>query len=207
MASFDEMDGFPVVPGMESDVMPSKGPIELNVGGVVYCASFSTLTKYPNSYFSSRLSGRFGKDLEIDSNNRLFIDRDGVTFRHILNYLRTGKVFLPETIDQIHQYRALVEEAEFYSLLDLAEMTREAMTTLDIGSEQSLVKKGRISPLLTAPSEPLIPVAPTISKGLQRFASPRVESPAAKLSENIQPISLDFESADQLDFEGETLDF
>lgn len=42
-----------------------------------------------------------------------FIDRDGKTFRHILNYLRSSKLILPENFNE---YEQLYEEAKYYDL-------------------------------------------------------------------------------------------
>lgn len=42
-----------------------------------------------------------------------FIDRDGKTFRHILNYLRSSKLILPENFNE---YEQLYEEARYYDL-------------------------------------------------------------------------------------------
>jgi hypothetical protein len=43
----------------------------------------------------------------------VFIDRDGVRFRHVLNYLRTGK--LP-SFDAAWRYEEVAEEADFFAL-------------------------------------------------------------------------------------------
>lgn len=48
-----------------------------------------------------------------------FIDRDGRLFRHILNYLRCGRLVLPENFDELELLR---EEAKFY---DIASLNRE----------------------------------------------------------------------------------
>lgn len=48
-----------------------------------------------------------------------FIDRDGKLFRHVLNYMRSGKLSLPETFNEIEQ---LWEEAKYF---DIPGMLRE----------------------------------------------------------------------------------
>lgn len=48
-----------------------------------------------------------------------FIDRDGKLFRHILNYMRTGKLSLPENFNEIEQ---LWEETKYF---DIPGMLRE----------------------------------------------------------------------------------
>ena len=42
-----------------------------------------------------------------------FIDRDGKLFRHILNYMRTSRLTLPENFDE---FDSLIDEAKFYEL-------------------------------------------------------------------------------------------
>ena len=42
-----------------------------------------------------------------------FIDRDGKLFRHILNYMRTSRLTLPENFDE---FDSLIDESKFYEL-------------------------------------------------------------------------------------------
>ena len=56
-------------------------------------------------------SGRF--DTKLGEDGSYFIDRDGTHFRHILNYLRTGKLVLPD--DKVVR-KELLSEAEFYRI-------------------------------------------------------------------------------------------
>jgi hypothetical protein len=56
-------------------------------------------------------SGRF--DTKPAEDGSYFIDRDGTCFRYILNYLRTGKLLLPE--DQL-VHKEVLEEARFYQI-------------------------------------------------------------------------------------------
>ena len=71
--------------------------LELNVGGTVYTSTLSTLTeKWPESKLARLIKKAHHKDAEsdseipvcYDSEGRIFIDRDGTTFRFILDYLR-----------------------------------------------------------------------------------------------------------------------
>lgn len=45
-----------------------------------------------------------------------FIDRDGKMFRHILNFLRTNSLVIPDNFDEID---LLYEEARFYDIPNL----------------------------------------------------------------------------------------
>ena len=58
--------------------------------------------------FSGRFDTKPGED-----GSYFIIDRDGTHFRHILNYLRTGKLVLPD--DKVVR-KELLSEAEFYQI-------------------------------------------------------------------------------------------
>ena len=51
-----------------------------------------------------------------DSQGNFIIDRDGQVFRHILNFLRTSKLVLPE---DYKEFAILSEEADFYQIKEL----------------------------------------------------------------------------------------
>jgi len=87
--------------------------IELNVGGVLETTSLSTLCKFPDSMLAAMFSGRH--HLLTDKNGRYFIDRNGSTFLHILNYLRDEQ--LPSLDDCLKVYR----EAQFFNIQPLIE--------------------------------------------------------------------------------------
>ena len=113
--------------------------VDLNVGGVHYTTTLSSLTKYPQSILAQTMlrlmekgwkcagekDFRFlepeldGNCLQVfvESNNRIFIDRDGALFRFVLDFLRQGNKFsLPE---RFAENERLSCEAEFYGLQDL----------------------------------------------------------------------------------------
>lgn len=85
--------------------------VELNVGGQHFTTSLQTLTKDTGSMLHAMFSGRF--DTKPAEDGSYFIDRDGTHFRYILNYLRTGRLLLPE--DKLVR-KELLEEAEFYQI-------------------------------------------------------------------------------------------
>ena len=76
-------------------------PVILDVGGLRYATTLLTLSRYPDSVLGRlaalRTAGRvvMGLPLQINEDGAVFIDRDGALFRHILNFLRTDSLTLP----------------------------------------------------------------------------------------------------------------
>ena len=85
--------------------------IEFNVGGFAYTTSRTTIMSYQDSMLARMCSGMM--PTATDSNSRVFIDRDGPLFRHILNYLRDKQLNLPENFSEYAQLR---QEADFYRI-------------------------------------------------------------------------------------------
>ncbi|CAE1317127.1 BTB/POZ domain-containing protein KCTD6,BTB/POZ domain-containing protein KCTD21 [Acanthosepion pharaonis] len=107
-------------------------PVSLNVGGVIYTTSFLTLISYPDSMLARMFEGDLPSAKDRDGN--FFIDRDGNLFRYILNYLRTRKIHLPETLVELQQ---LKDEVDFYQIPTLKE---EVCMELARRHEESMVK-------------------------------------------------------------------
>lgn len=98
---------------MDSD-KASVDYIGLNVGGKIYQTSCATLTRYSNSLFGSMLEGSAPPPK--DDQGNFLIDRDGEMFRHVLNFLRYGRMVLPEEFSDFH---LLEREADFFELGEL----------------------------------------------------------------------------------------
>ena len=88
--------------------------IELNVGGKFYSTSAFTLTREPDSLLGKLFSGQ--RKIHKDANGKFVIDRDGVLFRYILDYLRSKKLHLPEDFSEIERLKL---EADYYELQEL----------------------------------------------------------------------------------------
>ncbi|VDH93959.1 BTB/POZ domain-containing protein kctd15-like [Mytilus galloprovincialis] len=100
--------------GVPCPATPTRytAPVHIDVGGVIYTASLETLTRYPESRLAKLFNGSIPIILDT-LKQHYFIDRDGKTFRHILNYLRSSKIILPENFCEHEQ---LYEEAKYYEL-------------------------------------------------------------------------------------------
>ncbi|XP_077984075.1 BTB/POZ domain-containing protein KCTD8-like [Glandiceps talaboti] len=97
-----------------NDTFPSI--LELNVGGQLYTTAHSTLIKETDSLLGQMFTGRTKTGVQRDSRGRYFIDRDGILFRYILDYLRNSKLVLPENFAEKERLR---QEAEYYKLTGL----------------------------------------------------------------------------------------
>lgn len=105
----------------------SESRIALNIGGIIYTTSLSTLTKVDDSLFAQMFSGR--QLLRREPDGSCFIDRDGVNFRYVLNYLRDGR----EAIDGLHVEQKLIKEllmeAKYYGLKEMGEALQQKLKT------------------------------------------------------------------------------
>ena len=119
-----------------------KGPrIVLDVGGMHFSTSRSTLTKYPESMLGIMFSGRHDLETMQCQDESFFIDRDGTHFRHILNYLRDGEEVIesfPKSPDVISE---LLREAKFYQLDGLVSMLGPLQRDIDV------INQNKITPL------------------------------------------------------------
>ena len=93
------------------DQVHFSSTVKLNVGGQHFTTSVQTLRNDSNSMLAAMFSGKF--DTKPSEDGSFFIDRDGTHFRFMLNYLRTGKLTLPEGATFLKE---LEEEAEFYQI-------------------------------------------------------------------------------------------
>jgi len=85
------------------------------------------LTKDPNTMLAVMFLGKF--EMKPCEDGAFFIDRDGTHFRFILNYLRTGKLTLPEGATFVKE---LLEEAEFYQIQGIINELRVSEPTVQV---------------------------------------------------------------------------
>lgn len=96
--------------------MSNSDIVKLNVGGVIYTTTKSTLCKYPNSMLGAMFNGSLSTSL--DENGCVFIDRDGELFKYVLNYMRSSRLAVPHDFKDLDQLSA---EADFYQITSLIE--------------------------------------------------------------------------------------
>ncbi|XP_015282937.1 PREDICTED: potassium channel regulatory protein [Gekko japonicus] len=97
--------------------MSHQGVVVLNVGGLKFTTWPSTLQQFPESRLAKMLNGG---DREFRLvNGEFFVDRDGVLFSYILDFLRTLQVSLPSDFSD---YQRLEREAHFYELYSMADL-------------------------------------------------------------------------------------
>ncbi|XP_026671286.1 BTB/POZ domain-containing protein KCTD16 [Ceratina calcarata] len=93
----------------QQEAVPSV--VELNVGGVFYTTALTTLTREGDSHLAALFSGKI--PVEKDAKGKYFLDRDGVLFRYVLDFLRNQALVLPEGF---REKERLKQEANFYGL-------------------------------------------------------------------------------------------
>lgn len=98
----------------------AQGLVKLNVGGVKYTTSLTTLIAVPDSFFASLFSGDWQSTRTAEGD--IFVDRDGELFKHVLQYLRAARdqqPFACGTSLSVDELAAIAAEARFYGLADL----------------------------------------------------------------------------------------
>lgn len=135
--------------GSASSLFPSI--IELNVGGVHYTTTLSTLTRDPDSLLGQMFTGRSRTPILRDSKGKYFIDRDGVLFRYTLDFLRNQKLTLPENF---HECERLRQEADYFQMKEMRATLMMAAESGNGGNSTTTVTSSSVSP---SPAGPLVP--------------------------------------------------
>uniref|UniRef100_H2YKQ0 BTB domain-containing protein n=1 Tax=Ciona savignyi TaxID=51511 RepID=H2YKQ0_CIOSA len=118
------------LPGTPKAAVPSRyaAPVHIDVGGHIYTSSLETLTQFPSSKLGRLFNG--SEPIVLDTlKQHYFIDRDGNMFRHILNFLRTSKLALP---DDFHELDQLIQEARFFELKLMIEQLEDFKERRDV---------------------------------------------------------------------------
>jgi hypothetical protein len=89
--------------------------VTLNVGGQIFLTTRDTLLK-GETMLSKLFSGKY--KITQDKEGNPFLDRDGTHFRLILNYLRSGKIVLPQDLSLLAEIQI---EADYYQIKELSQ--------------------------------------------------------------------------------------
>lgn len=106
----------------------SDSIVSLNIGGIVYTTSVDTLTQEDNSLFAVMFSGKH--PLKRQPDGTYFVDRDGMNFRYILNYLRDGEDAIHTIPEEERILREVLREAKYYRLHRLETMLQNKVGKL-----------------------------------------------------------------------------
>eukprot|EP00850_Spirogloea_muscicola_P000795 SM000003S11040 [mRNA] locus=s3:527024:528002:- [translate_table: standard] len=113
------------IPTSPSRTKRRRETVRLNVGGTMFETSADTLvTRDHQSMLAARVL-RWQSGASDEPGGVVWLDRDGGLFGDVLNYLRTGRVFLTKEGD----LEGLKCEAEFYGLKGLSDLCQELLET------------------------------------------------------------------------------
>ncbi|KAJ9591882.1 hypothetical protein L9F63_001605 [Diploptera punctata] len=115
-----------------TDMAEFSPVVELNVGGVFYTTALSTLTREPDSLLGHMFSGKTNPPAR-DAKGKYFLDRDGVLFRYVLDFLRNQAIVLPESF---REKERLKQEALYFRLPAMAEAV-ESYTDASVPAKSS----------------------------------------------------------------------
>ena len=106
--------------------------VHLNVGGMLFITTRSTLVKDPETFFFPMCQENWDLSSTKDETGAYLIDRDPQYFGTILNYLRHGKLVLDKDVSE----EGVLEEAEFFNIKPLIELLKVKIFTRDREEEQ-----------------------------------------------------------------------
>ena len=89
--------------------------VQLNVGGMAYTCLRQTLLEFGSSGVIKSILECRGRKSEDGS---LVVDRDGTTFRHVLNFMRMKTLILPDKFDE---WDLLLDDSRYFELKLLEE--------------------------------------------------------------------------------------
>ncbi|KAJ9576658.1 hypothetical protein L9F63_025447 [Diploptera punctata] len=121
-----------------TDMAEFSPVVELNVGGVFYTTALSTLTREPDSLLGHMFSGKTNPPAR-DAKGKYFLDRDGVLFRYVLDFLRNQAIVLPESF---REKERLKQEALYFRLPAMAEAV-ESYTDASVPARALLLATSR----------------------------------------------------------------
>jgi len=208
-----KLDSSPSSPGPQHDSpvnvqLTSSRQIKLDVGGYKFATTLTTLTSDPNSMLAAMFSGRF--TVEKNEEGCVFVDRDGKTFHHVLNWLRNAT--LP-ALDSAAEHDALLIEAKFYqigSLITFLNDTRAAEESQNKETkDHKFTSKELLELINSVPSKKKVQLASADLSGLclNGFSLPAANLKYVNLENtsmqraNLQEVSLEYSNLNGADLQ------
>jgi hypothetical protein len=103
------------------DTKTNRQKVRFNVGGTHYDVSRDTVERCEGSMRASPISDRW-KEGSTKSDDPIFIDRNGLLFQYVLDYLRNDKLLLPSSVSRA----AVAQEFEYYGIdADVAKVSEK----------------------------------------------------------------------------------
>mmetsp|Transcript_25852 Transcript_25852/g.63317 ORF Transcript_25852/g.63317 Transcript_25852/m.63317 type:complete len:226 (+) Transcript_25852:171-848(+) len=94
----------------KSEDSNQESRVSMNVGGTMFTVNVDTVMQYPDTMLGSMLSERWSNENQAEK--EIFLDRDPVRFRYILDFYRNGKIVIPHNITKAE----MLAEIEFFAL-------------------------------------------------------------------------------------------
>eukprot|EP01123_Difflugia_compressa_P010457 TRINITY_DN382_c8_g1_i1.p1 TRINITY_DN382_c8_g1~~TRINITY_DN382_c8_g1_i1.p1 ORF type:complete len:219 (-),score=42.26 TRINITY_DN382_c8_g1_i1:10-666(-) len=133
-----------ISPSHTSTITSKNNFVRLNVGGMIYCTTRSTLCSgcgNGENFFTSLFRNmKTGMETTTDDQGNIFIDRNGFLFSFILEYLRNGVLDVPQ-----EHVAAINRELLFYSLPIPKELT-------DTKDNEVVNKDPLVTPIASLPT-------------------------------------------------------
>mmetsp|Transcript_22656 Transcript_22656/g.43001 ORF Transcript_22656/g.43001 Transcript_22656/m.43001 type:complete len:221 (-) Transcript_22656:60-722(-) len=95
---------------MDANKRAREERVTINVGGTARVVAVGTIMNYPETMLGAMLSTRWEQS-GVESKD-IFIDRDPIRFRYILDFYRDGKITIPLTMSKAEMLR----EADYFAL-------------------------------------------------------------------------------------------
>ena len=124
-------------PSSPSPPLDPGAPLTLDIGGRLFRTTAQTLLSCPPSFFTAALSHPTFR-----THAALFVDRDPTQFRHVLNFLRDGRVPRSLTAGELEE---LLQESRFYALTALTDALDKAIA--DLGRRRAARQERVSAPL------------------------------------------------------------
>ena len=118
-------------------------PVKFNVGGRVFATTRETVKKAPDSLLARMLDRR--APFSMDGHGTYFIDHDPDSFSCVLDFLRTGRVFMTSGNGAGGDPDRMAGAAEFYQIPGMREAAAvaAASTTPQLRALDEIVKGTR----------------------------------------------------------------